>query len=58
MFLAHQPANVREEEASRRVMRIGVRVRELVVNAMVASPFDDIIFHRHRLQDHAHDSHR
>jgi hypothetical protein len=45
VFFAHQPAHVGEEEATLRVVWIGVGVAELVVDAMVADPLDDRILH-------------
>lgn len=43
MLADHQPAHVREEEASLRVVRVGVGVRELVVHTMVAHPLVDVV---------------
>lgn len=43
-MLAHQePAHVREEEASLRVVRIRIRVRKLVVDSMIPHPFVNMI---------------
>lgn len=39
MLMHHKPADVRKEEASIRVVWIGVSFREFVVHAMVANPF-------------------
>lgn len=38
MFLQQQPANVREEKSATIVMRIGIGVGELMMNAMITSP--------------------
>lgn len=43
MFLAHQPANVSEEEASVYVMRVRVCFRVFMVDAMITSPFVEVI---------------
>ena len=39
MFPDHQPAAVREEETAQCVVRVGVRLRVLVVEAVIARPF-------------------
>lgn len=49
MLAHHQPSHVRKEEATRKVVRIGVRVGVLVMHAMVAHPFPHAILERHRL---------
>lgn len=57
VFAHHQPAHVREEEPAGRVVRVGVRVGELVVHAVVAHPLVDVVLERQRLeqgQQHAH----
>ena len=38
MFRLHEPAHVGEEEASMRVMRVGICLAELVVHSVVAHP--------------------
>lgn len=43
MFAHHQPTNVSKEEAPHGVVRVGVRLRVLVVNPVVSGPFEDII---------------
>ena len=43
VFLHQQPADVGEKEAATRVVRISVRLAELVVDSVVATPFVDII---------------
>lgn len=42
----HEPADVREEEAPLDVVRVGVRLRELVVHAVVADPLQDRVLSR------------
>lgn len=58
MFPGHQPAHVGEEESADRVVRVGVRVGELVVDPMVADPFVYVILEGHRLEQHQKYAHR
>lgn len=51
MLADHQPAHVREEEASLCVVRVGVGVRELVVHTMVAHPLVDVVLEGDRLEE-------
>lgn len=48
VFAHQQPADVREEEAPHGVVRVGLRLRVLVVNPVVSSPFVDIILEQGR----------
>ena len=43
MVLDQQPADVRVEEAAPRVVRIGVRVAELVVRTVVTYPAEYVV---------------
>ena len=43
MFRLHEPAHVGEEEASMRVMRVGICLAELVVDTVVSDPVKDRI---------------
>ena len=45
MVLDQQPADVRVEESSSRVVRVGVRVAELVVSPMVTHPTKNIVLY-------------
>lgn len=49
MLSDEQPAYVREEESSLRVVRIRVGVRELVVNSVVPHPFVDVVLGRENI---------
>lgn len=50
MLADHQPAHVREEKPAGRVVRVGVRVGELVMDSVVADPFVYVILERQRLE--------
>lgn len=54
----HQPAHVREEKSPRRVVRIGVRVGELVVDSVVPDPFVYVVLERQCLEHGQQQSHR
>jgi len=56
MLLAHQPTHVGEEEATTRVMGIGVCVSELVMHTMITSPFPDAVLEGQRLAEHEEDA--
>ena len=43
VFSHQQPPDMREEETSLRIMRVCVGLRILVVNAVVARPFKDVV---------------
>lgn len=43
VFPHHQPATVREEEASLGVMRVSVSLRVFVVHPVIPNPLDDVI---------------
>lgn len=58
MFADHQPAHVREKEAPGRVVRVGVRVGELVVDPVVPDPFVYVVLEGQRLEHRQHDAHR
>lgn len=47
---AQQPADVREEETARRVVRVGVRLRVLVVHAVVPGPVHGAVLERDRVE--------
>lgn len=49
VLLAHQPSHVGEEKTSSRVVRISIRVRELVMNSMVPGPLQDWLLPSHCL---------
>jgi hypothetical protein len=51
VLLAHQPTDVSEEKTARDVVRIGVCVAVLVVNAMISNPLDDRVLKCNRLKD-------
>lgn len=51
MFADHQPAHVREEESSTRVVRVGVGVCELVVDPVVPHPLEDVVLKGDRLEE-------
>ena len=44
MFSAQKPTDVREEEAPFGVVWVGIRLRELVMDAMVATPLVYVVF--------------
>lgn len=56
VLVHHQPADMCEEEAAIRVVRIGVRLGELVVHAMVAHPIVDRILAGQREAQHQDDA--
>ena len=43
VLATHEPTAVREEEPAVRVVRVRVRLRKLVVRAVVAGPLDDVV---------------
>lgn len=47
MLAAHEPADVREEEASLRVVWVAVRVAVAVVLAMVSNPDVQAVLRKH-----------
>jgi len=51
VLAAQQPADVREEESPGGVVRVSVRLAELVVHAMVAHPLVDVVLEGHRLEN-------
>lgn len=50
MFAHEQPANVGKEEAAHGVVRVGVRLRVLVVDPVVAGPLVDVVLPGTRVQ--------
>lgn len=58
MFLAQQPTDVWEEEATLRVVRIGVRFRVAMMHAMVLTPMEHTVLQRGRLHCHQQYSQR
>lgn len=54
-LLTAEPTNVREPKSSSRVVRIRIRIGELMVNSMISSPFQDWLLASHRLKEH-HDN--
>lgn len=58
MFAHHQPAHVREEEAAGRVVRVCIRVGELVMDPVVAHPFVYVVLERERLEHSQQYAHR
>lgn len=54
----HQPAHVREEKSPRRVVRVGVRVGELVVDPVVPDPFVYVVLESQSLEHGQQHSHR
>jgi hypothetical protein len=51
VLFAHKPSHVREEEAAVGVVGVGVGVRVLVVEAMVATPLVYVVLNGRRLQE-------
>lgn len=45
MLAQHQPAHVREEEATLRVVRIGIGVREFVMHPVIPDPLVNMVLH-------------
>lgn len=58
MLVHHQPADVRKEEAPIRVVRISVRLGELVVHSMVAHPVEQWILAGQRETQHQDNAER
>jgi len=57
MFADHQPAHVWEEKSPSRVVWVGVRVGELVVNPVISDPFVYVVLESQSLkngQQHSH----
>lgn len=50
MLFEEEPANVREEKASLRIVGIAVAIAELVMHTMIANPIDDRILRSRRLK--------
>lgn len=57
MLPAHQPANVRKEEASVRIVWISIRVRILVVLSVVTYPHPETVLPRQRVHVKQEDAH-
>lgn len=57
VFADHQPAHVWEEKSPRRVVWVGVRVGELVVNPVVSDPFVYVVLESQRLENGQQQSH-
>lgn len=57
MFLAHQPADVSEEEAAIDVVRICVGVAEFVMHSMISDPLDDAVLQGDGLKEQKHRFH-
>lgn len=49
MFAAHEPSDVREEEAPLRVVRVAVRVAVAMVLAMVSNPDVQAVLRKHHI---------
>lgn len=58
MFLAQQPANMGEEEATSGIMRIGISFRELVVDTMIAGPMEGGILEGDRIENDQNETQR
>lgn len=58
MLMHHEPADVRKEEASIRIVRIGISFREFVVHTMITNPFVNGILARQCKAQHQNDTHR
>jgi hypothetical protein len=43
MFLAQEPADVREKESAPGIVRIGVRVAKFVMDPVIPTPLVDVI---------------
>jgi hypothetical protein len=43
MFLRHKPSHVGEEEASSRIMWVGIRFHEFVMDSVVPAPLVDAV---------------
>lgn len=56
MLTDQQPTHVGEEESPGGVMRVGISVRELMMDSMISGPFVDRVLEGDRLQDHQEDS--
>ena len=54
----HQPANVGEAESALGVVRVPVGLRVLVVDAVVTSPFQNVVLHGDAVEAHEQDAHR
>ena len=54
VFPHQEPAYVREEESSLRVVRVRVGLCELVMQAMVARPHENRVLHRDAVETHEH----
>lgn len=52
MLLDEQPTHMREEESAGSVVRVRVRLRVLVVHAVVAGPVPDAALVRDRVAEH------
>lgn len=57
VFADHQPAHVWEEKSPSRVVWVGIRVGELVVNPMVSDPFVYVVLESQRLENGQQHSH-
>lgn len=58
MLLAEQPTHVGEEEATTRVVGIGVCVGKLVMHTMIACPLPDAVLEGERLAQHEENAQR
>lgn len=57
MLVHHKPANVRKEEASIRIVRIGISFREFMMHTMIANPFVNGVLARQCEAQHQNDTH-
>jgi hypothetical protein len=58
VLLAHEPANVRKEEATAGIVWVSIAVRELVVNAMISHPLVYAVLECDRLPERKENSER